>query len=149
MNNILFYSALMLLAGIGIPVMAALNSRLGVQLENPALATTILFSVGLLISALYLFKSGDVPSVIFNNDIPWYFYFGGLLVMFYILSITWVTPKFGVGNAVSFVLLGQLLAMVIIDHYGLFGAQQSTIDVKRMIGVLIMIIGVFLVVKRT
>lgn len=44
------YAAFMLVAGIGIPVMAALNSRLGSELGNPALATTILFMVGFIVS---------------------------------------------------------------------------------------------------
>jgi len=47
MNPIIFYSLLMLFAGIGIPIMATLNSRLAAQLGNPALATVILFAVGL------------------------------------------------------------------------------------------------------
>ena len=48
MNNIVLYSLVMLISGLGIPTMAALNSSLGAQLGNPALATTILFTVGLM-----------------------------------------------------------------------------------------------------
>jgi transporter family-2 protein len=44
-------------------------------------------------------------------------------VAFYVLSITYIAPTFGVGNAVFFVLLGQLVSAAIIDHFGLFGAQ--------------------------
>ena len=62
-----------------------------------------------------------MPTEFYKPNIPWYFYFGGVFVMFYILSITWVAPRFGISNAVSFVLLGQLMAMSIIDHYGLVG----------------------------
>jgi transporter family-2 protein len=43
--------------------------------------------------------------------------------------MTWVAPKFGVGNAICMVLLGQLISMAIIDHYGLLGALKQTISI--------------------
>ncbi|WP_444897301.1 DMT family transporter [Microbulbifer sp. SSSA005] len=149
MQNAVIYPSLMLIAGIGIPVMATLNSGLGIKLGSSALATTLLFLVGLVISAAYLLKTEGLPSAVFSKDIAWYFYLGGILVAFYILSVTWVSPRYGVGNAVSFVLLGQLLAISVIDHFGLLGAQQTSLDTKRLIGLAMMVIGVLLVVKRT
>ena len=53
---------------------------------------------------------------------PKYLLLGGFLVAFYVLSVTWIAPRFGVGNAVFCVLLGQMLAASVIDHFGLFGA---------------------------
>jgi transporter family-2 protein len=48
-SNLLF-PTLMLTAGIGIPVMAALNSHLGAKLGSSALATALLFFVGFTLS---------------------------------------------------------------------------------------------------
>ena len=42
MNSSFAYALLMLVAGIGIPVMATLNGGLGIKLQSPALAATIL-----------------------------------------------------------------------------------------------------------
>ena len=144
----LFYALLMTVAGIGIPVMAALNGSLGIKLQSPALATTILFIVGCSVSIAYLFISGEVPKSPFNKSIPIVFYLGGLFVIFYILSITWVAPKFGVGNAISMVLLGQLISMTFIDHYGLLGAIKHTISIQRLSGLFFMLLGVYLTVRR-
>lgn len=151
MNNFhtpIFYALLMLAAGLGIPIMAALNSGLGTKIQSPALATSILFFVGGAVSLGYLFLSSGMPKLISEESIPFYFYLGGLFVLFYILSITWVAPKFGVGNAVSFVLLGQLMSMAVIDHYGLFGAQQHPMSMQRIVGLLFMAVGVVLAVRR-
>ena len=148
LNTSLFYALLMLVAGLGIPIMAALNGGLGTKLQSPALATSILFIVGSVISLSYLFISGGIPKLSPVEPIPVYFYFGGFFVTFYILSITWVAPKFGVGNAVSFVLLGQLISMAIIDHYSLLGAPQNSISIQRLIGLVFMVTGVFLAVRR-
>ena len=149
MASHLLFPILMLTAGIGIPVMAALNGHLGAKLGSSALATALLFFVGFTLSSAFLLKTEGMPSNVFRANIPWYFYLGGLLVAFYVLSVTWVAPQYGVGNAISFVLLGQLLAISLIDHYGLLGAQQSLLDGKRLVGLAMMIVGVFLVIKRS
>ncbi len=152
MNSIfqpqLLYSLLMLLAGVGIPIMAALNAGLGARLENPAYSAVILFSVGLLGSLFYLLLSRSAPSSYWPSGIPSMYYLGGLLVLFYVLSVTWVAPRFGVGNAVSFVLLGQLLSMSTIDHFGLMGAGIYPFTWQRFAGLILMVAGVFLVVRK-
>ena len=147
-HHTLLYVLLMLVAGLGIPIMAALNSGLGAKLHSPTLATTILFFVGGMLSLGFFFTSGGTEKTIFQEDIPIYFYLGGIFVIAYILGITWVAPRFGIGNAVSFVLLGQLISMIVIDHYGLLGAQQNPITNQRIVGLAFMIVGVFLTVRR-
>ena len=153
MPSVIVYPLLMLVAGIGIPVMATLNSGLGVKLGSSALATTVLFFAGLVVSLFYLLQSGGLRpeglvSQLFRGNIAWYFYLGGTLIAFYVLSVTWVAPQYGLGNAISFVLLGQLLAISIIDHFGLLGAPQATMNSGRAIGIVLMMVGVFLVIKR-
>ena len=147
-HGTIFYALLMLVAGLGIPIMAALNGNLGVKLQSPALATLILFVVGGLSALGFLLISEGRPSFEFRETIPMYSYFGGIFVIFYILSITWVAPKFGIGNAVSFVLLGQLMSMSIIDHFGLLATQQNTVTTQRIIGLTFMVMGVVLAVRR-
>jgi transporter family-2 protein len=145
----LFYALLMGIAGMGIPIMAALNSSLGTKLQSPALATSILFIVGTIVSLTYLFLSGGMPKAPIKEPVPIFFYLGGLFVIFYILSMTWVAPKFGVGNAISMVLLGQLVSMAIIDHYGFLGALKQSITIERLAGITLMVLGVYFTVRRT
>ena len=143
-----FYASIMVIAGIGIPVMAALNGHLGSKLNSPALATAILFMVGGAVSLAYLFLSGGIAKSPVRESIPTYYYLGGLFVIFYILSITWVAPKFGVGNAIAMVLLGQLVSMTVIDHLGLLGALKQAITLERFFGLVLMMVGVYLTVRR-
>lgn len=148
MNNAISYSLIMFLAGLGIPIMATLNGGLAVKLNSPALAATILFSVGLVVAVIYLIFTEGVPSMLYVENTPWYFYSGGCFVMFYILSISWVAPGFGISNAVAFVLLGQLVAMSLIDHFGLIGAAKYTVNIRRIVGLVLMAIGVFLTLNK-
>ena len=75
---------------------------------------------------------------------PKYLFVAGAFIAFYVLSISFVAPHFGVGNAIFFVLLGQLLSAAIIDHYGLFGAQINHLSMMRVSGILVMVFGVWL-----
>jgi len=53
-----------------------------------------------------------------------------------------------VGNAVFFVLLGQLVAAAVIDHFGLMGALPFALTPRRALGIAVMALGVWLA-KRT
>lgn len=142
MQSNLSYALIMLSAGIGIPILAALNAALGVRLGSPVAAAVVLFAVAFSCSAVILGIIGPAK-LIGVVDAPKYLLLGGTLVAFYILTITWIAPKFGIGNAVFFVLLGQLISAAIIDHFGLLGALPQSISLTRAAGIAIMGLGVF------
>jgi transporter family-2 protein len=137
------YAITMLFAGIGIPILAALNAALGKFIGSPIAAATILFSVAFLSTSILLLATG--PAIIQNAaQAPKHLFLAGLLVAFYVLSITFIAPKFGVGNAVFFVLLGQLISAALIDHFGLFGASVSPLSFVRSLGISVMALGVWI-----
>lgn len=136
------YALVMLAAGIGIPILAALNAALGVRLGSPVAAAAILFVVALVATLLALALTGPA-AVRGAAGAPRHLFLGGLLVAFYVLSITFIAPRFGVGNAIFFVLLGQLLSAALIDHFGLFGARVSPLSLTRASGIALMAAGVF------
>jgi transporter family-2 protein len=147
-QNSTVYAVTMLFAGIGIPIMAALNAGLGTRLQSPALAVAVLFLVAMVASLSYLLLLEGIPISFSAPSTPFYYYLGGLFVVFHVLSVTWIAPHFGIGNAVSFVLLGQLLSMATIDQFGLMGAPQMSLTLPRLMGLFFMVIGVFLVVRK-
>ena len=134
---------IMFAAGIGIPLLAALNARLGANIGSPAAAATILFLVALTASAATALLTGPNAFRALAGQ-PWHLFLAGLLVAFYVLSITYIAPTFGIGNAVFFVLLGQLVSAAAIDHFGLFGAQVSPVSGLRLAGLAVMAAGVAL-----
>jgi transporter family-2 protein len=138
----LLLSLLMFATGVGIPIMAALNSRLGGQLGSPWAAAFLLFALGAAISGIAMALLG-LPQHGWFTAPPLY-YAGGLLVAFYVLSITWTAPRFGVANAIFFVLVGQIVAAGLIDQFGLFGAMKSPLTWQRSLGIALMLVGTFL-----
>jgi len=145
-SNFTAIAAMMLVVGMGIPVTAALNSALGTHLESPVAASVVLFAVGLVLTALVLAFVG-LPSLHAFSAVPLWSHAAALGVVCYVLSVTWSAPRIGVGNAIFFVLLGQLIAAATIDHFGLFGALRTELTARRAFGLLVMAIGVYLAKK--
>ena len=137
------YAFTMLLAGIGIPLLAALNAALGVRIGSPAAAALVLFVVAFLSCAIVVAVTG--PSALTRiADAPRHLLLAGVLIAFYVLTITYIAPHFGIGNAVFFVLLGQLISAAAIDHFGLFGARVSPLEPSRAFGLALMAAGIFM-----
>ena len=137
------HALIMLAAGLGIPVLAALNARLGANIGSPAAAALILFIVAFSATCVVTLVTGPAALTRLAGQ-PWHLFLAGVLVAFYVLSITYVAPHFGIGNAVFFVLLGQLISAALIDHYGLFGASPTPLTLLRAGGILVMAAGVAL-----
>lgn len=140
-----FY-VIMLATGIGIPVLAALNAALGRHVGSPAAAATVLFVVAFCVAGTTAMITGP-QGFARMADAPKHLFLAGTLVAFYILSITWIAPKIGIGNAVFLVLLGQLISAALIDHFGFLGAATIPITLTRATGIAIMALGVFVTIK--
>jgi transporter family-2 protein len=138
------HAGLMLAAGIGIPVLASLNGRLGVRLGSPTAAAAVLFAVALTCALVAVWLAGSGGTLARAASQPAQLYLGGVLVAFYVLSITHIAPVFGLGNAILFVLFGQMISAAVIDHFGLFAAIRQPLGLPRAAGLALMAAGVFL-----
>lgn len=137
------HALIMLLAGVGIPILAALNARLGANIGAPAAAATVLFAVAFCTAAVAAVLTGMHGFARLAGQ-PWHLFLAGGLIAFYVLSITWIAPAFGVGNAVLFVLLGQMISAGLIDQFGLFGARAVALSPLRIGGLVLMAVGLLL-----
>jgi len=145
-QSVLLIFVMMLLSGVGIPIMAAMNANLGQHVGGPVAATAILFGVGFVLSAIVLMVVGVPSFEQLGSGRPIY-YLGAAFMVFYALAVTFAAPRIGIGNAVFFVLLGQLIASATIDHFGLFGAITTAITPRRLIGIALMAAGVYMARK--
>lgn len=139
-------AAMMFAAGLGIPVFAALNAGLGQQLGGPVAATAVTFAIGFVIATAMLVFTGFPAASTFTFERPW-LWIGAVVMLFYATSVAYSAPRIGLGNAIFFVLLGQIVAAAIIDHFGLLGSIQSAITPKRALGLAAMAFGLYLARK--
>jgi bacterial/archaeal transporter family-2 protein len=130
-------------AGALIPLMALLNAGIARTTGGQIQATIILFAVGLMASLLLaLIMTVRLPDLHTLLRIAPHQYAGGLIVGFYVLSITFLAPRFGIGNAILFAVTAQLMTSALMDHFGLAGAALRPLTMMRAVGLLIVIIGV-------
>ena len=139
-------AAMMFAAGLGIPVFAVFNSALGPQLGSPGASSAVTFGLGLVLALGLLAFTGFPPRAAFTFERP-HIWIGAVFMLFYGISIAFAAPRIGVGNAVFFVLLGQLVAAAAIDHFALWGAMKATLTTRRALGIAVMALGVYLARK--
>ncbi len=130
-------------AGALIPLMAILNAGLARVTGGAIQATILLFATGLIASLLLAATMKvHIPAVQTLARIAPPQYAGGVIVGFYILSITFLAPRFGVGNAILFAVTAQLLTSAFIDHFAFAGATPRPLTSLRAIGLFIVVAGV-------
>ena len=138
-----FSASIMLAAGLGIPILASLNAALGQFIGSPVVAVIVLLGVAFLSICLISLTTNNFPMTKLI-EAPKHLFIAGFFVVFYMLSVTAIAPHFGVGNAIFFVLLGQLLSATVIDHFALFGSSGSALTLTRAIGLALMSLGIWL-----
>jgi transporter family-2 protein len=137
--------ALAVIVGALIPVQAATNAAMSRVTGSVVITSLALFAIGFVVVAAWaIVVRVPLPSLETLRHVPAYGYLGGFIVAGYVISITFLAPRLGVGNAIRLVVTGQIVAAVIIDHVGAFGAVTQRLTTGRAIGVVLMIIGVIL-----
>jgi bacterial/archaeal transporter family-2 protein len=143
------YLLLALVTGALIPIQAVTNAAFNKSVANPLITGIMVFVVGffgMLILSLAMRISW--PSVNQLASAPGYGYLGGLIIATYVVMITVLVPRIGVGTSISVIVTGQILCAVAIDHFGFFGVHVRSIDANRLIGVLMMITGIYFIMKK-
>lgn len=128
-------------SGIQAPVNSALGKRIGVfEGSLWSFATGTLF----LILIVFLFGRGHISLV---TEVPKWQLIGGVLGVACVVSMIVCAPQLGVGLAVVCMILGQITLALIIDTFGLFGVEQIPMDWNRILGILLIVAGVFFVYR--
>lgn len=137
------------LAGITITTQAGVNSQLRVAVNNPVVAAFISFLTGTIILGAYIVATRQtVPGFSELRNIELYKYAGGLLGAFFVTVIILTVPKIGSANVFALVIAGQLFMALLYDHLGLFGFPQSDISVTKIVGVVLLVGGAYLINKK-
>lgn len=144
-----FFYFLPFVVGIALTTQAGINSQLRVAINNPWLAAFISFVVGtVFLGVIIVATRQTIPSVSDFSNISLYKYTGGVLGAFIVTAVIFSVQK--IGSANSFVLLigGQMLVALIYDHFGLFGLPQSPFNIVKLLGVILLVIGSYLIIRK-
>ncbi|MFV0522232.1 MAG: DMT family transporter [Mangrovibacterium sp.] len=141
-----FFTLLVILAGCMLAVQGSVNSQLTGYLKHPLQSALVNFSVGFIVLLVINFtlRTG-FPNLILVKAAPWYLFCGGVLGALFVSSMIFSIPQIGVSTALAASIGGQLIAAVIIDHFGFFGLNIHTISLGRIMGIILLLVGIFLI----
>ena len=135
-----------LAAGTAFTVQFGVNSQLRGVAGGPVAAAAISFTVGTVaLVGLPLVLNRGLPSFGDVAGAPWWVWTGGLLGAFYVFASVILTPRLGAATTVALILTGQVVASIVVDHFGLFRVAVQEATPLRLLGALLIIAGVFFV----
>jgi transporter family-2 protein len=136
---------LALVCGAFLPLQAALNTKLGKTVGSPLHASLISFLIGSAGLALYILLTRQTASFSALKSAPIYVWTGGLLGACYVTAIILLFPRLGPGLTFGLVVAGQMMLAAFLEHFNILVSQPHPISLIRVVGILLIIIGVVLV----
>ncbi len=143
----IFWIVMAVIAGAFLPMQGSMNSKLAKAGENPVYASMISFTIGVLALVTYILLTSQNVSWKGLKDAPSYSWLGGVLGAFYVTVIVFAFPKIGPGLTFGLVVAGQLITSMVMEHFQIMGTPHQPISLGRIVGVLLIIIGVVAVKK--
>jgi bacterial/archaeal transporter family-2 protein len=135
-------------AGLLVGMQPPVNARLGRSIGSVQ-AATFSFVVGAVALALLAtIFYGGLGSFSNVGKAPWWALVGGLLGAVYVTVAILTVRTLGVSGLTAIVITGQLTAAVLIDRFGLLGISRQPIGASRVLGLILLVAGVVLVVRR-
>lgn len=141
----LMFALLVVLAGICTSIQTGMNAQVRLALGHATTAAMVNFMVGFLalFSVITLFRI-PLPSWSAVGSVPVWAWFGGCLGAFLIGTLALSAHELGGAAIVALLVTGQLLAALVLDHYGWLGFPVRSLTLARVVGSALIVIGLIL-----
>ena len=134
--------SLVVMGGILVPVQLAANSRIRDAIGSAPLAIMISFIVGAAglgaLTATGLLGRGQISGI---ANVPGWAWIGGFLSAFAVMVSMMSLKPLGAGAVIAAMVFGQLASAMVIDHFGWLAVEKNPIDVYKIIGALLLLVG--------
>ena len=137
---------LMVVGGVAVAIQPSINARLA-EKTGFLPAATISFAVGTLVLLLISLTSNQ-GSFRRITEVGWIELTGGLFGAFFVTMTIVGVPRIGTTAVLALTIVSQLLAGMVLDHYGVLGMRGIPIDFKRSLGVALLLVGAVLICRR-
>ena len=145
MNKSIYITAA-LIGGLLLPVQVAINTLLKKYVGQPMQVTFISYVAGALAAFfICVMARYPLPTSVSLSGTSWWMWFGGCLGTIYVWSTIFATPRIGASLTLALTVAGQMIAAILLDHYGAFGLQKYPVSLSRILGVMFLIAGVILI----
>jgi len=102
-------------------------------------------SGGLLVGiAMVLNQGGNLSAW---KSVPWYALTSGVLGLIIVGTIGYTTPRLGLVTAFTILVASQFIVGALLDHFGILGAELRSLNLTRLVGMGVMLLGVWLIIR--
>ena len=145
MPALVFAVTLGLLGGVAVglqgPLASIMSQRIGVW------GSVLIIHLGgalLAVVLVLLLGGGNLAAA---RELPWYVLGAGALGVVVLSAVSYTIPRIGVTSTVTLIVAAELAVGAVLDHFGLLGAAVREIDLVRFIGLVVLFIGTWLIVR--
>ena len=123
-----------------------MNGALRKSLENPWLASTVSFlPIVAFLLVVFFCLPNPMPTAKGIAGIPWWAPLGGLVGAFAVVMGLLFVNKVGAGPFAGLTITANILMSLAVDHFGLFGIEQHSLNGWRILGGALMAGGIVLI----
>ena len=139
-------AGLMIVGGIAVTVQGQFMGIMDTRMGSKEGMFITYAGGGILATLIMVFAgSGQLKAWL---SVPWYVLStAGALGLLVVGATGYTAPRLGLAKSLTIMVAAQLLAALLFDHFGLFGASVRTLNVSRIGGLALMILGVWLVLR--
>jgi bacterial/archaeal transporter family-2 protein len=137
-----------ILAGAVLPVQTGLSAKMGETTGSPIIAALLSFLIGTLGMVCYIMVN-KIPfsAILAARQAPPMLWISGLLGAFFVTATILIAPRLGIALTFGLVVAGQMIVSLVFDQFGLLGMPVKELSMMRLLGTVLLIVGVILIRK--
>ena len=132
-------------AGAGLAAQAGVNAQLRAATGSALWTALISASLTVVLLGATLVTRRDALALSGYASYPWWIWAGGISGAVYVLAVVALTRPLGVATLFAAIIVGQLSAGLVIDHFGWFNAPVHRASPGRLLGAVLLVAGMALV----
>lgn len=145
----MFWFLILLAIAIGAsgPLQASINNQVrlltGDAIRAALLSTTV--STGSLLIVSLVIKRGNILEGGYLQRMDWWMWTAGVIGAIFVAASALLVARLGSAVLFTLIVAGQLVAAIVMDHYGVLGLDKHQITAPRVAGIVLVMAGVVLV----
>ena len=146
MLQILLPSIVMsVMGGVLFALQSPINARLGNAMGGPLVGAFLSFLTGtIILSVILLMQRKTIPLTNITQT-PWWLWIGGTLGAFMVFAAAYSVERLGSAAMLALIIAGQIIASLVIDHYGILVHNPVPVSPIRIAGAAMLLGGVIMI----
>lgn len=145
MQTLLLAVIIGLLGGLAVGLQGPLTSLMSQHIGTMESVFVIHLGGALMAGALLLVVGGG--NLAAWRSVPWYALGAGIFGLVVLSAVSYTIPRIGAATTVTLIVVAQLVLSTLLDHFGLLGTSVRLIDPTRLLGVAVLLLGTWLMVR--